>query len=61
MIEDINSGYFVLALVGVVFVGLLFWWIGMTIRNGRKDRPITNQNKLDEIKKSLERTFLNDD
>ena len=52
-----NGGYVALAVVGVVFFGLQIWWIGMTIRNGRKERLLVNQNQTDEIKKKLDKIF----
>ena len=57
MMEDINGGYVALAMVGLVFLGLQVWWISMTIRNGRYERVLINQNQTDEIKKRLEKIF----
>ena len=57
MMENINGGYVALAVVGLVFLGLQVWWISMTIRNGRNDRVLINQNQTDEIKKRLEKIF----
>ncbi len=57
---EINGGYIALAIVGVVFFCLQFWWISMTIRNG-SDRGVfasQRQQKLDERKKLLERIFF---
>ncbi len=56
--QDINPGYVALVVVGLVFLGLQVWWISMTIRNGRNERDLMNQNQTDEIKKRLEKTFL---
>ena len=58
MMQDINGGYVALAVVGLEFLGLQFWWISMTIRNGRNERVLINQNQTDEIKKRLEKIFL---
>ena len=58
MMDYVNGGYFALAIVGLVFFGLQFWWISMTIRNGRNERVLTNQSQTDEIKKRLEKIFL---
>ena len=56
--EHMNGGYIALAVVGLVFLGLQAWWISMTIRNGRNERVLINQNQTDEIKKRLEKIFL---
>ena len=55
--EGINGGYVALAVVGFVFLGLQVWWLSMTIRNGRNERVLMNQDQTDEIKKSLEKIF----
>ena len=52
--ENINGGYAALAIVGIVFLALQFWWISMTIRNGR---VLLNQNQTDEIRNRLEKIF----
>lgn len=57
MIENINGGYVALVVVGLVFLALQVWWISMTIRNGRNERVLINQNQTDEIKKRLEKIF----
>ena len=57
MMENLNSGYVALAFVGIVFFGLQFWWISMTIRNGTNERALVNQNQTDEIKNRLEKIF----
>ena len=57
MIENINVGYVELVVVGLVFFALQVWWISMTIRNGRNERVLINQNQTDEIKKRLEKIF----
>ena len=57
MMDNLNGGYVALAVVGVVFLGLQLWWISMTIRNGRNERVLTNQNQTDKIKKRLEKIF----
>ncbi len=57
MMENINGGYVALAVVGLVFFALQVWWISMTIRNGRNERVLINQNQTDEIKKRLEKIF----
>ena len=61
MMENINGGYVALALVGIVFFGLQFWWISMTIRNGKNERVLANQNQTDEIKNRLEKIFAKRD
>ena len=55
--ENINGGYAALVIVGIVFFALQFWWISMTIRNGRNERLILNQKQTEEIKKRLEKIF----
>ena len=57
MMENINGGYVALAVVGLAFFALQVWWINMTIRNGRNERVLINQNQTDEIKKRLEKIF----
>ncbi len=57
MMENINGGYVALVVVGLVFLALQVWWISMTIRNGRNERVLINQNQTDEIKKRLEKIF----
>ncbi len=61
MMENINGGYVALAFVGIVFFGLQFWWISMTIRNGKNERALENQNQLKEIKNRLEKIFIKND
>ena len=57
--ENINGGYVALVIVGIVFLGLQFGWISMTIKNERNEKVLLNQNQTDEIKKRLEKIFLN--
>ena len=57
MMENINGGYVALVVVGLVFFALQLWWISMTLRNGRNERVLINQNQTDEIKKKLEKIF----
>ena len=57
MMKNINGGYVALAVDGLVFFALQVWWISMTIRNGRNERVLINQNQTDEIKKKLEKIF----
>jgi len=57
MMENINVGYVALVVVGLVFLALQVWWISMTIRNGRNERVLINQNQTDEIKKRLTKIF----
>ncbi len=57
MMDNINGGYVALVLVGLMFLGLQIWWISMTIRNGRNERVLINQNQTEEIRKSLEKIF----
>ncbi len=57
MMENINGGYVALVVVGLVFFALQVWWISMTIRNGRNERVLINQNQTDETKKRLEKLF----
>ena len=61
MIQNLNGGYIALVVVGALFFGLQVWWISMTIRNGRNERLILNQNQTDEIKKRLEKIFSKTD
>ena len=57
--ENINGGYVALVVVGIVFLGLQFWWISMTIKNERNEKVVLNQNQTEEIKKRLEKIFSN--
>ncbi len=57
--ENLNGGYVALVVVGIVFLGLQFWWISMTIKNERSEKDFLNQNQTDEIKKRLEKIFSN--
>ncbi len=57
--ENLNSGYVALVFIGVVFFGLQFWWLSMSIKNGRNENILKNQN--DEIKRRLEKIFLKSD
>ena len=57
--ENINGGYVALVVVGIVFLGLQFWWISMTIKNERNEKVLLNQNQTDEIKKRFEKIFSN--
>ncbi len=57
MVESMNGGYVALVVIGVAFLSLQVWWISMTIRNGRNERVLINQNRTDEIKKRLEKIF----
>ena len=54
---NINGGYVALFVVGIVFLGLQFWWISMTIRNNKNEKVLLNQNQTDEIKQRLEKIF----
>ena len=40
--ENINGGYVALVVVGIVFLGLQFWWISMTIKNERNEKVLLN-------------------
>ncbi len=55
--ENINGGYVALVVVGMIFLGLQFWWISLTIKNERNEKVLLNQNQTDEIKKRLEKIF----
>ena len=55
--ESINGGYLALAFVGIVFFGLQFWWIGMTIRNGKNEQVRLDQDHMGEAKNRLERIY----
>ena len=57
MIENLNGGYVALAVVGVLFAVLQIWWISLTIRNGKNERVLINQDQTEEIKKKLEKIF----
>ena len=60
-----RQGTIELILLAVAFLALQFWWIRMTIKNGRtgevdKWGQKTNQNKeseLEKAKKDLEKIF----
>ncbi len=61
----IKPGTIELILLGITFVGLQFWWIRMTIRNGRTgevdkwgQRSTTKEDSNIELtKKRLEQIF----
>ena len=55
--ENINGGYVALVVVGIIFLGLQFWWISLTIKNERNEKVLLNQNQTDEIKRRLEKIF----
>ena len=55
--ENINGGYVALVVVGIIFLGLQFWWISLTFKNERNEKVLLNQNQTDEIKKRLEKIF----
>ncbi len=57
MVENWNGGYVALAVVGILFAALQVWWISLTIRNGRNERVLRNQDQTEEIKKRLEKIF----
>ncbi len=57
MIENSNGGYIALAFVALVFFGLQFWWLRMTIMNGRNQRVENPEDQMDLIKKRLETIF----
>ena len=57
MMRSLNGGYVALAVIGALFLVLQVWWISMTIRNGKNERVLINQNQTDEIKKRLEKIF----
>ena len=57
--ENINGGYVALVVVGIIFLGLQFWWISMTIKNERNEKVVLNQYQTDEIKKRLDKIFSN--
>ena len=61
MMENINGGYVSLAFIGILFFGLQVWWINMTIRNGKNERVLVNQNQTEEIKNRLEKIFAKSD
>ncbi len=61
MIKNINSGYFALVVVGVIFFALQFWWLSMTIRNGRNQRDELKIYETDDIRKRLEKIFSRTD
>ncbi len=54
---NINGGYVALVVVGIVFLGLQFWWISMTIKNERNENDLFNQGQIEEIRKKLEKIF----
>ncbi len=56
-----NGGYLALVTVGIVFLALQVWWISMTIRNGRNERVLLNQDQNIDIKQRLEKIFSNSD
>ena len=61
IMENVNGGYVALAFVGTCFLGLQFWWISMTIRNGKNERVLASQNQSEEIKNRLEKIFEQSD
>ena len=58
MIDKINGGYIALAVVGSIFFALQVWRTGLTISNGRNEQILIIESQSDEIKKKLEKTFL---
>ena len=60
-----KQGTIELILFAIVFIILQFWWIRMTIKNGRTgevdkwgQKASTNQvNDLEKVKKDLEKLF----
>ena len=60
-----KQGTIELILFGLIFLSLQFWWIRMTIKNGRtgevdKWGQKTNKeklNKLEKVKQDLEKLF----
>ena len=57
--ENINGGYASLVVVGIISLGLQFWWISMTIKNERSEEVLLKQLQTDEIKKRLEKIISN--
>ena len=55
--EKLNGGYVALVLVGLIFLGLQFWWLSLTIRSGNSDSIEIDSRDTNEIKKKLERIF----
>ena len=60
-----EQGTIELILFAIVFISLQFWWIRMTIKNGRTgevdkwgQKASTNQvNDLEKVKKDLDKLF----
>ncbi len=56
-IENMNNGFLALFVVGLLFICLQVWWIGMTINNGR-GKNLPDEGKLIDLrKKQLEKIF----
>ena len=55
--DNFNEGYVALVVVGIIFLGLQFWWISLTIKNERNEKVLLNQNQTHEIKKRLEKIY----
>ena len=55
--NQLNSGYIALAIIGITFLGLQVWWIGMTFKNGQNERVQPKKVKTDDIKRQLEKIF----
>jgi len=55
---NFNTGYVALSFVVVVFFSLQFWWISLTIRNGRNERVLVKQDQTEQIKNRLEKVLL---
>ncbi len=60
-----RQGTIELALVGLIFLSLQFWWIIMTVKNGRtgevdkwgQKTKVNKKNELEKTKKNLEKLF----
>tara|TARA_Y100001968_G_scaffold62140_1_gene52952 strand:- start:4828 stop:5019 length:192 start_codon:yes stop_codon:yes gene_type:complete len=55
---EIKTGSVPLAALALIFAILQFWWIGMTIKNGREAEKLVKERRskrIDDQKKFLEK------
>ncbi len=55
--NDLNFGYIALAIVGVLFLLLQVWWIGMTMKNVDQEEFVLKDGDTDEFRTKLEKLY----
>ncbi len=53
----LNTGLIALGTVLILFLGLQIWWISMTIVNTKNKSNSSDQDRIDQIRDMLERSF----